>query len=430
MSVVLSISEVGPCRRELRVEVPAPAVEAETQRVLADIRRRVKIPGFRQGKVPADLLRRRYSEDIEKELLDRLVPRYWHQAQAEASLDPLLPPRVRDVEVAAGSALTFTATVEVRPQIELRNLRDFDLPAVDAEPTPEEIEAALADLRRGKAEWLAVDRPAARGDAVEGEVVPLGPEAEPEAQPGPPRRTRFEVGDPRVWEELTLAATGAVPGREVEFARRGEGEGGEERRWRLRVEAVREPRLPPLDDDLAKAWGKADLGELRADVEQQIRRGKAEEGRRRRESALLAQLCERHPVALPEWVVEEEVRSLLGDYAETLARQGVDVEHAKIDWDGLAADLRPRAERQVHARLILDAAAEQEGVRVGEDQFEATIAALARAQGRSTPAVRRELDEAGKLGALRAQLRRQRTIRHLLGEAEPGAEGSGRESPP
>jgi trigger factor len=430
MSVVLSISEVGPCRRELKVEVPAPAVEAETQRVLADLRRRAKVPGFRQGKVPTEILRQRYREDIHREVLDRLVPRYWRQAQAEASLDPLLAPRVRDVEVSPASTLTFVATVEVRPEIELRNIRDFELPQTAEEPTPEEIESAVDDLRRARAEWLPVERPAARGDMVEAAVIPCDAEAAPgEPQPRP---ARFEVGSPEVWEELSLAATGASAGQRVEFSRREEGEAGpRQRRFELRLDAVREARLPALDDAFAQGWGKESLAELRRDVEQRLRRGKAEEGRRRRERALLAQLCERHPVALPQWVVEEEVRSLLADYAEALARQGVDVERAAVDWDALAAELKPQAERQVHARLLLDAVAEREAIRVTEDDFEAAIAALARAQGRSTPAVRRELDEAGKLGSLRAQLRRQRTVRHLLGEAERGAaEVPGRESSP
>ena len=428
MSVVLSTSEVGPCRRELRVEVPAPAVEAETQRVVADLRRRVKLPGFRQGKVPADILRQRYREDIEKELLDRLVPRYWRQAQAEASLDPLLPPRVRDVELSPGGSLTFAATVEVRPEIDLRNLRDFDLPQVDAEPTREELDSALEDLRRARADWSPVERPAARGDRVEGEVAALAAEGEEREARGRP--VRFEVGDPRVWEELSLAATGASAGQQVELTRRAEAEAGEQR-FRLRLAAVQEALLPALDDEFAGAWGQADLEALRRDLEQKIRRGKAEEGRRRRERALLAQLCERHPMKLPEWVVEEEVRSLLSDYAESLAGRGVEVERAAIDWDALARELRPQAERQVHARLLLDAVAEREGIRVSEDQFESAIAALARAQGRSTPALRRDLDEAGKLGPLRAQIRRQQTVRQLLGETEPGAAGEGgRESAP
>src|SRR5687767_7413048 len=110
MSVVVSVQDVGPCRKQLTVEVPAPAVEAETARVVAEYGRRAKIPGFRAGKVPTELVRRKFQKDIEREVVDRLLPRYWHQAQAESSIDPLLPPEVDEVaDLVPGSPFTFTA---------------------------------------------------------------------------------------------------------------------------------------------------------------------------------------------------------------------------------------------------------------------------------------------------------------------------------
>ena len=116
MSVVLSVEDVGPCRKQLKVEVPAPAVEAETLRVVHDYGQKVRLPGFRQGKVPTELVRRRFAKEIDQEVKERLLPRYWRQAQAESSIEPLLPPEVEEVsDLAPGEPLTFTATVETRP---------------------------------------------------------------------------------------------------------------------------------------------------------------------------------------------------------------------------------------------------------------------------------------------------------------------------
>src|SRR5262245_23814198 len=141
MSVVVSVQDVGPCRKQLTVEVPAPAVEAETERVLAEYGRRVKVPGFRPGKVPREVIRRRFGKDIDHEVVDRLLPRYWRQAQAESAMEPLLPPEVERVDdVAPGAPLTFVATVETRPAIELGNTRDFDLPDPPVEPGTVEVE--------------------------------------------------------------------------------------------------------------------------------------------------------------------------------------------------------------------------------------------------------------------------------------------------
>ncbi len=112
MSVVVSMEEVGPCRQRLRIEVPLPAVEAEHERVVSEYGRQAKIPGFRKGKVPIQVVRKRFREDIEREVVERLVPRYWRQAEQEKQLDALDSPSVGDVEYAMGEPLRFTATVD------------------------------------------------------------------------------------------------------------------------------------------------------------------------------------------------------------------------------------------------------------------------------------------------------------------------------
>ncbi len=423
MSVILSNAEVGPCRREIKIEVPAPAVEAESERVLASLRQKVNVPGFRRGKVPPHVVRLRYKDDIRQETLERLVPRYWHQAEAEAGLEPLLAPKISQVEQEPGAALTFVATVEVRPEIDLRNTTDFALPPVEIEPSREEVERALDDLRRAQGEWKAVDRAAARGDMVEGEIIDLAihSHGDEPAPPAAPRPATFEIGNPRVWEELSMAATGERAGREVEFSRKHEGgEGGShEHKYRLKIHGIKEIELAPLDDALATKLGLESLEKLRTEIEARLRHAKGLDNRRRREQALLDQLRERHPMPLPEWVVDNEVQVVLTEYAEELARQGIDIERAPIDWAGIAEQARPQAERRVHSRLMLDAVAKAQSIKVSEQDFEATLAALARSQGRPAGLVRRELDEAGKLAPLRAQMRRERTIRHLLGEAPP-----------
>src|SRR6185436_16127634 len=119
MSVVLSVEDVGPCRKQLKIEVPGPAVAAETERVIGEYRKRARLPGFRPGKVPSNIVRQRFKREIEQDVMERLVPRYWHQAEAEQKLDPLLPPELGDVDLALGESMTFTATVETRPEIAL-----------------------------------------------------------------------------------------------------------------------------------------------------------------------------------------------------------------------------------------------------------------------------------------------------------------------
>lgn len=428
MSVVVSLQDVGPCRKQLTVEVPAPAVEAETQRVVQEYGRRAKIPGFRQGKVPAHVVRQRFAKDIEQEVIERLLPRYWRQAQAESSIDPLLPPELaEDPVLRPGEPFTFTALVETRPQIELRNLKDFDLPDPSVEPGTVEIDDKLDELRKQIAEWVPVERSAGRGDMVVAEITELTPGLHGEESKT--ETVQVEVGDERVWEELNAVLQGMSAGQETAFERHEEAvqhgdheHPARDRKFRIQVTAVKERDLPPLDDEFAKRvspeFETAD--QLRDAIVQRLRSMKQDERREARQRALLDQLRERHPLELPQGVVRREVEGLVQDYAESLARRGVDVEHAGIDWNAMAGELLPLAERRVHARLLLDEIADAESVQVGEEEFEMTLAALARARNTSTPALRKAMDENGQLATLRSQLRRDKTIRHLLGETPSG----------
>jgi len=439
MSVVVSLQDVGPCRKQLTVEVPAPAVEAEEQRVVKEYGSRARIPGFRAGKVPAKMVRQRFAEEIEREVVERLLPRYWRQAQAEASLDPLLPPEIEEVkERQPGESLTFVAVVETRPEIELRNIRDFDLPNPSTDPGEMELDDAVEDLRKRIADWKPVERAAARGDLVTAELTRVsdghGAHGD-EGESGEPKSDTInvELGDERVWEELTLALSGLAPGQETTFTRRHEHppaeEGGEptvhEDTFRARVQAVQERDLPPLDDAFAAKVSPdfTALSELRDAIGLRLRHNKTEQRREQREGALVEQLRERHPLELPQGVVRREVESLVKDYAQSLAQRGIDVEHIQMDWNRIANDMLPLAERRVHSRLLLDAIAEAESIQVGEEEFERALAVLARAQNTSTPQLRRALDEDGRLATFRSQLRREKTIRHLLGE-EPAASGA------
>jgi len=436
MSVVVSLQDVGPCRKQLTVEVPAPAFEAEEQRVLKEYGSRARIPGFRAGKVPAKLVRQRFGAEIDREVVERLLPRYWKQAQAEASLDPLLPPEVEEVkERQPGEPLTFVAVVEIRPQIELRNIRDFDLPNPSTEPGEMEIDDAVEDLRRRIADWKPVERAAARGDLVTADLTRVsdGHGAHGE-EGGEPKTDRInvELGDERVWEEVTLALSGLSAGQETTFERRHEHppaeEGGEPvvhlEKFRVRVETVQERDLPPLDDEFAAKVSpdfKA-LSELREALAKRLHYNKMEHRREERERALVEQLRERHPLELPQGVVRREVESMVKSQAQSLARQGADLDKLQIDWNHMANDMLPYAERRVHERLLLDAIADSESIQVGEEEFERALAVLARSQNTSTPQLRRALDEDGRLATFRSQLRREKTIRHLLGE-EPAAAG-------
>lgn len=445
MSVVRSIEDVGPSRKAVTVEVPAEAVDAETSRITKDFGRQVKLPGFRPGKVPAHVVRQRFREDIDKEVVERLVPRYWRQAESEAALEPLGQPELAGIEDhESGEPLVFTAHVEVRPEIELGNIEDFQLPEPAGEPTDEELETALEDLRRRAGDWIPVERPAAQGDLVAVGIRPAPQEKTEEAREDaeaedatpadeePEMETvEVEIGSPNVWEELSVALTGRSEGQSATFSRMEEEDGQvEERTFELEVRGVKEREVPELDDELAAELGEFEsVEELRDAVRRQLAAEKASKSAEERERALLDQLRERHPLALPQGVVDSEIQGMVQDYAQNLAGRGVDVENADVDWRAMGEQARPMAEKRVHARLLLDAVADHLDLRISDEELEQMLGRIASEQGASTQAVRRALDSDGRLAGIKGQMRRAKAVRRLLGEEDAsGAAGEGGEA--
>jgi len=418
MSVVIAFEEAGPWRKKLTIEIPAPAVDAEAGRVIRDLGRNLRLPGFRKGKIPVSLLEKRFGEEIERQVTERLIPRYWHQAEAEKSLDVLSPPEIEDVQFERGAPMTFVAVVETRPTIEIGELAPFDLPEGSEEPDEGEILDAVQDLRRRHATWTAVDRAAATGDLVTGKAFPAGDGEESEGEP-----VRIEIGAEGVDEELSLVLTGLRPGATTQFQRKdGDGEGKE---YRIEVATVEEEELPELDDELAKLFAVEDVSALKDAVTKELAAHKRSELRDRRERAVLEQLRQRYPLELPPGIVEREMQQMMQDYARGLAARGLDVEKAPINWEAMAEQMRPEAYNRAHTRLLLDAVAEAKQIKQDEEEFERVLASIAAQQKKSSLAVRQELSQTGRLPSLKSQLLHSQTVRFLLGEDAAGDQAAG-----
>ena len=421
MSVVTAFEDVGPCQKKLTIEVPAPAVDAEWGRVVGKLRRELQLPGFRKGKVPVGILRQRFGDDIRQEVLDALLPRYWRQAQAEKNLDPLLPPKVEDLELEQGKPMSFVASVEVRPEIEIGEIGELDLPEEDTSATDEDVEEALLDLRRQHATWHEVDRAAAVGDLVMGQMVPVGAEDDEEAKPRP---IYLEVGGQGVDEELSLALTGLKPGGSTEYTHKIEAEGEtKEEVFRIEAETVKEQELPAMDDELAGRFGLESVEKLEEAVRERIAAGKADALGKRREQALLEQLRQRYPLDLPAGVVQHEGEQMVQRNLEQMSARGQQADLESMDWGKILDDVRPHAERRVHEQLLLDAIAAHQELRLDEQEFETFLHHAAQHQGTNSLALRQRLAENGQIEDIRAQLLRGQVVRQLLGDGPEEAEG-------
>lgn len=424
MSVVTAMEEAGPCRLKVTIEVPAPAVEAEIGRIVKEFRRQAHLPGFRKGKVPAKLIEKRFKEQIKEEVADRLLPRYWQQAQAEKSIDPLLPPNLEELKMEDGEPMVVIATVETRPEIALGDIDNFELPEESTDVSESDVDDAVMDLRRRFATWNVVEREAATGDLVVGTMKDLDAEAdeddeeggEPEARP-----LHLEIGREGSDEELGLALTGKSAGATFEHtSTHGEGEDAHTHRYEIEVREVKEQELPEADEAFIAQLGGdfEDMDGLREFLGNNIEQRRKEDLRERRYGALMAQLRERHPLTLPEGVVQQEAQRMVQDQAGQLARQGYDLESAGLDWGAMADSVRPQATDRVHERLVLDAVAKEKEIKLNEEKFEQFLTVAAAQQGMSSLALRQRLDQEGRLESVRSQMLRDQTASILLGDVD------------
>ena len=440
MSVVVSRREVGVCRQEFEIEVPASEVDAEYLRVARDYRRRARIDGFRKGKAPLDLVRQRFGDSIGEDVSERLAPKYWQRASEEDGVHAMLPPSVAPVQAAPGQPLRFTVTVDVEPEVEIGDSRSFELPQPETEPSEAEVDELLEQVRLQRSTWVPVERAAARGDRVRGRIHRSAmPGYAPEAAAGDDQdrdqddrgpathEIDLELGDERAWPELTDNLTGLSAGQKADFERTETDDDVERQRgYEIEVEEVLERKLPDVDDDWASSLAAAieTVDDLRRQLGEQVQAQKTEQAGQQRTDALLDQLRERYPVTLPEAVVEREALQMARSYANNLARQGFDLERQQLPWEQLMEEIRPQAEKRAHSSFLLDRIARDDGVEATAQDLERALEIMARARNTNRGRLRRELERDGGLEMLRVELRRDRTVQTLLAANAPPEEPS------
>jgi trigger factor len=419
-TVKVAVEELQACRRRLQVEAPEDLVRAAWEEAYGRVRGKVRLPGFRKGHVPRNLVKLHFADEVRREVAQRLIPEVYRRAVADTGLQPVEDPDLQEVTLEEGAPLRFTAVVEVKPAITLGEYRGVAVQHEAAAVTEEDVERALAALQEQHAEFRSVERPAAPGDLVVIDYTLAVEGMEPRAQPG----YAFVVGGQEVLPEIDAAVVGLAAGgaREVSLrfapdAKREElrGKAGTAA---VRVVEVKEKALPALDDEFARGVGQyAGLDELRAAVRKELEVRREHDNRHALETKVVDALLARHDFEVPEAMVLRQTAHQIEHAREGLRRQGVDPDQVRWDYDRLAAELRPGALRTVRRALLLEAIARREGLAPSEEEVEAEVERIARASRRPAAAVRRLMERSGDLEQLRYSLREARTMDFLIQHA-------------
>lgn len=429
--------DVSDTQKNLVVEIPSEVVSAEIERITRDYSKAAKIPGFRQGKVPAKIVRQRFKEQILHEVAHGLIPRAVDEALRERGVEPVDVPDIRDVVVEEGQPLTFTAAFETVPPIDPGDYESITVqrPAVQVEDT--EVEEMLQRMRERAARYEPVEgRSAEAGDTVVLDLdrKALGPDPADAAEPAEgvsegakgPRSERHEsinvdIGGPANPPGFDEQVMGLNPGDQKTFTLTYPDDyaitelAGTAVEYSVTVHGVKRRVVPDLDDEFAKDLGEFDnLDALRQRVRGDIDHQKTHEAEHAVRGDLLKQLASRVTGEVPAALVEREIDRRLEEFVRRLIEQQIDPMRANINWEEFRERQREAAVDAVKSALVLDEIARREQVAVSDADVEAEIARYAERTGRTPAAVRARLEKEGGISRLYSGLRRERAIDFLL----------------
>ncbi len=378
------LTEQANHKVEVAGSLTTEIVDRERQGIVRTIRSRAKLPGFRDGKAPESMIRARFAEDIDNELKEHLNQLVWQEMmEAEADLQPLTMPQVREVAIAEDGSFTMIADMEVRPEYELPDLESVELPEISLEVADAEIDTELDRLAEQQAVWQPVED----GEAVDGMLVEAdldGQMEDSDQDPYTEEDAQFILGTESVPPEVSEALQGAKVGDEVTAAKafpdddENKERAGKTVNYKIKLKTVKAKEIPDIDDDLAAGVGLKDLAELRERVSEGLLRKKMSEQREGWRRALLDHLQANVELnELPSSLVQNTVNESINRYAYQMAMQGQGPADGDFKWQELAAKAEPSARQHVADNLILEQLAAEWETPVPENEVDAYIAAEA-----------------------------------------------------
>ncbi len=394
MAMKMEVTELGPMKRALKIEVPADEVTRRFSRAYTELNRQVQVPGFRAGKAPLAILEKRYAKTVEEDVIRSLVPDFYDRAIKQAGISPVLveiPPLDR-VKIRKDSSFTFTATVEIKPHIELR---DYKAPnPISLKPdkrtvTDEQLDRALDVLREQHAR---LDAAPAGTALAEGDYAVVDLEGFLDGTPleGTKKEGRLhKVGskDTLLGIEIDAHLVGKKDGDLVEIPQVYPAShpdprvAGKTARFRLAVKGIKQKKLPALDDEFAKDCGPyTSLQEIKDKLRGEMEKALKKDIEDSYKDTILKRLADTHHFDLPDTLVERELDAIVRHKLQERQRSKATVPVAPAEAGELKQireERREEARRRVKVGLILEAVAQKEGLSVTKEDVNNEVLRLA-----------------------------------------------------
>ena len=416
-----TVEQLSPTRVRINVEVPFAELKPEFDRTYKSLAQQVRIPGFRPGKAPAKLLEARVGRGaILEQVVNDALPTRYSEAVSTSDVKVIGQPDIEVTKIEDGEELTFTAEVDVRPDIELPDFSTFAVTVDPIEVDDEDIAEELLSLRQRFGTLTGVERGVQDGDFVSIDLSATvdGKEVEEAATTG----LSHEVGSGQLIDGLDEALIGLNAGDSKEFTTKlvaGE-HANEEAVVTVTVGSVKERELPAEDDEFAQLASEFDtIDELKTDLRSRVEQSKKVEQAGKIRDKVLEQLLETVEIPLPETAVKAEVDAVVHE-----AIHGLDHDEAKFNElleeqgssrEEFDKDTNDSAEKSVKTQLLLDAIAEAGDVQVGQDELTERILFQAQRYGMAPEQFIQQISQANQLGAVFADVRRGKALASVVG---------------
>jgi trigger factor len=445
------------CKREISVEIPADVVAKEQETLVRQYSKQARIPGFRKGKVPASMVRNRFSSEITSDVVEHLVPQYFREAVMKGGFRPVSQPHIYGLEFTPGEPIKFKAAFEVLPEFELGDYKAIKVEKPEVAISDAEIEAEIAKVQERQASFDPVndDRGAENGEFVQVsfEARPKGladdePEADaaeaktPEtkeaedakaegaaatetkeaAQPVQMEEVLVEIGGANTIPEFTQNLSGAKAGEERSFEVSYPADFYDKRLagltfdYKVKVNAIKKKTLPELNDDFAKELSP-DFQTLQ-DLRQRFRENMEAELKHKAEheakDKLIEELVAKHDFPVPRSMVEHQIDLRLERGLRALAAQGMKTEDMRrMDFGRLRAGQQEFATKEVKSSVLLAKIAIKENIQVSNEELESEIEAMAAQMQQPVEQVKKRLAEDNAVERLRDRMRSEKALNLL-----------------
>jgi trigger factor len=415
-------AEESSVKKSLSFEIEPEVVDKEIAERSRHYANRVKLPGFRPGKVPPEVIRRKFRAQVLEDVAEKLVNKLVRDELEGRGLRPVATPRVTDLKIDENQPLTFKAEFEVLPLVELPEYKGLPIKTREVKVSEEDVDKEIDRLREEAARYDPVEGRAAReGDFV---VLDVTFTKEDGTKGKRDENVLVEVGSRDNHKDLNAALIGLSPGDTKDISLT-YGEDHEQENLRgktvgytVTVKGVKTKVVPSADDEFAKDLGEfGSLAELRDKMRGQLAAAEQHKIDREAKNALLEALVQRAGFEVPDALVERHMMARTENAARGLALQGLDPTKVGVDWEKYRDAQREESVKAAKADILLDEIARREGIEAHDGEVDAEIARYAERMKKTKDVVRARMEKEGDLGPLRARIREEKTLDLLKANA-------------